>query len=425
VVEVPPDSCAFVDLENVTKGIMAFRMALGILFMKLDYTLPQAYTRTGMRELLTGSQAIVRGALHAGCDFFAGYPITPATEILLLMLRELPKVGGIAIQAEDEIASMGFCLGAAMGGRRVMTATSGPGISLYSENIGLAIMGEVPMVVVDVQRMGPATGGATTVGQGDVQFLRWGTSGGYPVIVLSPSNTSECYTLTRRAFDLAERFRVPVFLATDKETALTLATVDVQDFEPVPVRERRLAQAEAQFVPYRVSAADEVPPMSPMGGPHLVRFTTSTHDEYGQLSKNPAQVRQLNERLAAKIETHLDEIALVGVDLQDGADTLLVSYGVTACAAGEAVTLARQAGRQLSSLTIYSLWPMPEKPICQAMQGIRRVVIPELNLGQYQRELERLAPEGVEVRGIHRVDGEMISPQEILAGCEFELKGTA
>jgi 2-oxoglutarate ferredoxin oxidoreductase subunit alpha len=305
-----------------------------------------------------------------------------------------------------------------------MTATSGPGISLYSENIGLAIMGEVPMVIVDVQRMGPATGGATTVGQGDVQFLRWGTSGGYPVIVLSPTNTSECYTLTRRAFDLAERFRVPVFLATDKETALTLATVDVQDFEAVPVRERRLAPAEGEFVPYRVSAPDEVPPMSPMGGPHLVRFTTSTHDEHGQLSKNPAQVRRLNERLAAKIETHLDEMALVRSDLQEGADTLVVSYGVTACAAQEAVSMARLAGRRLSSLTLNTLWPIPERQIRQAIQGIRRVVIPELNLGQYQRELERLAPEGVEVIGIHRVDGELISPPEILTGCGIEPGGT-
>src|SRR4030066_2226651 len=236
-----------------------------------------------MRELINGAQAIARGAIHSGCTFFAGYPSTPATDILLYMIRELPKVGGIAIQAEDEIASMGFCIGAAMAGARVMTATSGPGSSLYSENIGLAIMGEVPMVIVDVQRMGPATGGATTVAQGDVQFLRWGTSGGYPVIVLSPTCVAECYSLTRKAFDLAERFRIPVFLATDKETALTLTTVDVETFEQIPVRERKQAAPGQEFVPYRVSAPDEVPPMSPIGGAHIVRFTTSTHDEPGQL----------------------------------------------------------------------------------------------------------------------------------------------
>jgi 2-oxoglutarate ferredoxin oxidoreductase subunit alpha len=368
-----------------------------------------------MRDLISGSQAIARGALAAGCDFFAGYPITPATEILLYMLRELPKVGGVAIQAEDEIAAMGFCLGAAMAGRRVMTATSGPGISLYSENIGLAIMGEVPMVIVDVQRMGPATGGATTVAQGDVQFLHWGTSGGYPVIVLAPTSAAECYSLTQRAFDLAERFRAPVFLATDKETALTLVTVDVEAYESVPVRERRTAPAGGKFTPYRVTAADEVPVMSPVGGPHLVRFTTSTHDEHGQLTKNPKEVRQLNERLAAKIEAHLDEIALVKADLQQGAETLVVGYGVTARAMGDAVQKARSAGQKLSALTIYSLWPAPERQIRAALAGVKRVLVPELNLGQYRLEVERLAPPGVEVLGVNRVDGELITPEEILA----------
>src|SRR5512139_2207266 len=214
-----------------------------------------------MRELINGAQAIVRGAIDAGCDYFAGYPITPATEILLYMIRELPKVGGVAIQAEDEIASMGFCIGAAMTGKRVMTATSGPGISLYSENIGLAIMGEVPIVIVDVQRMRPATGGETTVAQGDIQFLRWGTSGGYPVIVLSPTNVPECYSLTCKAFDLAERFRVPVFLATDKETVLTLTTVEVDDFIPVPVRARNVVDKGVEFIPYKAAAPDVVPGM--------------------------------------------------------------------------------------------------------------------------------------------------------------------
>ena len=179
-----------------------------------------------MRELTDGATAIVRGALDAGCDFFAGYPITPASPILMDMMRELPRVGGVAIQGEDEIASIGMCIGAAMAGARAMTATSGPGMSLYSENVGLAVMGEVPLVIVDVQRLGPATGGATTVGQGDVQFARWGTSGGFPVIVLAPSSIAECYELTVEAFALARRFRCPVFLLTDKELNLTLGTVE-------------------------------------------------------------------------------------------------------------------------------------------------------------------------------------------------------
>lgn len=369
-----------------------------------------------MREFINGSQAIVRGAIHSGCTFFAGYPITPATDILLQMIRELPKVGGIAIQAEDEIASIGFCIAAAMTGARVMTATSGPGISLYSENIGLAIMGEVPMVIVDVQRMGPATGGATTVAQGDVQFLRWGTSGGYPVIVLSPTSILECYSLTCKAFDLAERFRIPVFIATDKELALTLSTVDADKFEPVSVRGRQFAPQQAQFIPYQTNQLDDIPQLSPYGGAHILRFTTSTHDEFGQLTKMPEKVRKLNERLQAKVEDHLDEISMVQADLQNGADTLLLSYGVTSRSVRDAVQIARQQDILVSYLTIYSLWPVPEKGIRASLQGIRKVIVPELNHGQYSREVERLVPDGVEVRGIHRVDGELISPEEIIQG---------
>src|SRR5512135_11470 len=194
-----------------------------------------------MREFIDGAEAITRGALAAGCNFFAGYPITPATPILLRMLRELPKVGGVGIQGEDEISSIGMCMGAAMTGAKAMTATSGPGLSLYSENIGLAIMGQVPLVIVDVMRLGPATGGATTVSQGDVQFLRWGTSGGFPVIALCPSSLADCFTLTQRAFNLAERFRTPVFLATDKEMVSAQQTVETDTFEKIERVERTSA----------------------------------------------------------------------------------------------------------------------------------------------------------------------------------------
>jgi 2-oxoglutarate ferredoxin oxidoreductase subunit alpha len=367
-----------------------------------------------MREFLNGAEVIARAALDAGCNFFAGYPITPATQILLHMIQELPKVGGVAIQAEDEIASMGLCIGAVMAGSRAMTATSGPGISLYSENIGLGIMGEVPLVIVDVQRLGPATGGATTTAQGDIQFLRWGTSGGYPVIVLCPTDLPSCYTLTLRAFDLAERFRLPVILATDKETVLTSATVDRAEFEKPPVRQRVLAPAGDDFVPYRVKQLDEVPPMSPLGGTHLVRFTTSSHNEHGVMTKNPQEVGRLNLHLAAKVEEHLDEIAFVKENRQAGAETLLVSYGVTALAMDEAAETARLAGRKISTLTIYSLWPVPEAQICQALSGVKRLVVAELNLGQYLREIERLARAGQEVVGVQRVDGELISPEDIL-----------
>jgi 2-oxoglutarate ferredoxin oxidoreductase subunit alpha len=367
-----------------------------------------------MKEFIDGNEAIARAALRAGCNFFAGYPITPATSILLHMTNELPKVGGVAIQAEDEIASMGMCIGAAMSGARVMTATSGPGISLYSENIGLAIMGEVPMVIVNVQRMGPATGAATTGAQGDFQFLRWGTSGGFPVIVMAPTNVVDSYNLTLRAFDLSERFRTPVFIATDKEIGLTKSTVDVDDYEDIPVRERELASPEAEFMPGRVSTPSEVQVMSPFGGPHLLRFTTSTHDEYGYITKDPEQVQKLNQHLTEKIENHVDEISLVRSDIQEGADTLIIGYGIVALSIEEAIRNIRQNGGKVSSLTIYSLWPVPEKAILSHLEGVKKVLIPELNQGQYAREIDRLAKGNQEITRLNRVDGKLISPLQIM-----------
>ena len=370
-----------------------------------------------MREFTDGSTAMVRGALAAGCTFFAGYPITPASSILVAMLRELPKVGGVAIQAEDELASIGICIGATMAGARAMTATSGPGISLYSENIGLAIMGEIPLVIVDVQRLGPSTGGATTVGQGDVQFVRWGTGGGYPIIALAPASIPDCYILTMRAFDLAERFRCPVFLLTDKELNMTMNTVEVDQYVDVPVRARKKYRAkhngEGIVAPYRYHPPDGVSPMAHYGEDVVVRFTGSTHDERAFITQHPPTVDALNRHLAAKIEEHVDEIEMVRADLEAGAETLLISYGITARAMCESVRTARAQGRKVSALTIQSLWPVPEIAIRTALAGVERIVVAELNLSQYRREIECIA-HGREILGLNRVDGKLISPDQFL-----------
>lgn len=362
-----------------------------------------------VREFIDGATAIVRGALDAGCTFFAGYPITPASGILMQMMSELPKAGGVAVQGEDEIASIGMCIGATLAGARAMTATSGPGISLYSENIGLAVMGEVPLVVVDVQRLGPATGGATTVSQGDVQFVRWGTAGGYPIIALAPSSVAESYTATVKAFDLAERFRCPVFVVTDKELAMSLVTVDTAGFGQAEVRDRA---TEAGGVPYRFEPADVVPPLHEFGTGATVRFTGSTHDERALITKSGSTIGSLNRHLIAKIEDHRDEIELVAHDPEPGASTLVVSYGITAGAARTAVREVRDRGRAVSSLVVHSLWPVPETALGKALVGIDRVVVPELNHGLYRREVERLAF-GRDVVGIERVDGELITPDAI------------
>ncbi len=369
-----------------------------------------------MREFIDGAEAIVRGALAAGCNFFAGYPITPATPILLRMLRELPRVGGVGIQGEDEIASIGMCIGAAMTGAKALTATSGPGISLYSENIGMAIMGQVPLVIVDVMRLGPATGGATTVAQGDVQFLRWGTSGGFPIIALCPSSLGECFTLTQRAFNLAERFRAPVFLATDKEMVSAQQTVETDTFEEIERLDRTTAPPGGEFLPYHVRKLADVPLFSPFGGEHLTRFNTSMHDERGILTKKPSNVNKTSRNLYQKVQAHRDELEFCQPDLQDGASALLIGYGITARSMGESARQLRAAGKRISTLVVQSLWPVPERLLRAALRGVTRVVVPELNFGQYRREVERVAlalDPRPQVIGVNRVDGELITPEEI------------
>ncbi len=363
-----------------------------------------------MREYIDGASAIVRGALDAGCTFFAGYPITPASGILMHMMRELPRAGGVAIQGEDEIASIGMCIGASLGGARSMTATSGPGISLYSENIGLAVMGEVPLVIVDVQRLGPATGGATTVGQGDVQFVRWGTSGGYPIIALAPTDAADAYRLTVRAFELADRFRCPVFVLTDKDVAMTPVTVDPDDLRAIPPGPRSV---ETEGDPYRYHPPGEIHPLHEFGRGAPVRFTGSTHDEQAFITKDRSTIRSLNTHLIAKIEDHLHEIELVDTDPDPGARTLIVSYGVVAGAARVATQAIRRTGRSCSSVVVRSLWPVPEAALAKALVGVDRVVVAELNPGLYRREIERVA-QHCDVVGVNRIDGHLIDPKDIM-----------
>ena len=367
-----------------------------------------------MREFINGNDAITRAAIHSGCDFFAGYPITPATSILLHMTRELPKIGGVAIQGEDEIASIGFCIGAALTGKKVMTATSGPGISLYSENIGAAIMIEVPIVIIDVQRMGPATGGPTLGSYGDMQFVRWGTSGGYPIIALAPTDIADCYNLTRKAFNLAERFRCPVFVLTDKETSLTKASVDIDSFEEIPILERKFAPETEPYKPYAYQSPSQVQPFSPYGGPHIIRLTTSSHTDEGYLTKDKESIGAHNTHLVSKIKDHIDEISDIKFDNQPEAKTIIISYGITTQAAEEAVEICRSKGFKVSHLVVKSIWPVPEKRIREALQGFTTLIIPELNIGLYSREIERLTNHDQIIIRMNRIDGSLFSPIEIV-----------
>ncbi len=367
-----------------------------------------------MREFITGNDAVVRAAIAAGCDYFAGYPITPASSILSGMIDAFSGTGKIAIQTEDEIAAIGQCIGAAMAGAKAMTATSGPGLSLYSENIGLAQMGEVPLVIVDVQRMGPATGGATATGEGDVLFARHVTAGGYPLPVFAAADVESAYRLTYRAFNVAERLRTPVIVLSSKDIALTRQTADLDAVELPAAISRPLAAESAEFRPYAVQHPEDVPAFAPVGGRQRVRFTGSIHDENGVLTIDHLKIEGKLSHLTAKIRTTTEWLEDVVDDLDGEADTLVISYGQSDGAAREAVAELRGARRRVSHLTLYSLWPIPLFALRRAITpSVRRIIAPELNIGLYADELRRAAP-GVEVVSITRFDGGLISPRAIV-----------
>ena len=355
---------------------------------------------------LSGADLIAAAALRSGCDFFAGYPITPASSILTSMLRDLPGAGGIGVQAEDEIAALSMCIAAAMAGRRVMTATSGPGLSLMSENIGLAQMAEVPLVVVNVQRMGPATGGATTNAEGDVQFARWLSSGGYPLVVYAPSDGPSTWRLTCKAFATAEQLRTPVVLLTSKNLVMTSETVDPAALEEIPIAPRR--RGDEAWRPYAMGAAEDVPPFL-VFGEDLTRLTTSIHDERGIITESPAKAGAKLAHLIAKIQSRADDLAEIDI-YGAGGETAIVAYGSPARTARAALS---QLDASTRLIVLHTLSPLPEERLRAALHGVKRIVVPELNPGLLAPDLERLAP-AAEVRRLNRLDGALISPLEIL-----------
>jgi 2-oxoglutarate ferredoxin oxidoreductase subunit alpha len=367
--------------------------------------------------LMEGNEAIGRGAVAAGCNFFAGYPITPATTIYNTLLALLPPRGGVCLQGEDEIASIGFCLGAAMAGMKTMTATSGPGISLYSEHISFAIGSEIPIVIADVQRLGPSTGSATRGADGDVQFLQWGSSGGLPVIVLAPTDVKDCYELTVQAFNLAERYRCPVFIAANKEISMTRETICMDDLRLPPVVDRLHADPGRPFLPFRVHKGRQVPDFLPIGGKTAVRQTSSTHGIDGYITTDPDQIAMMQQRLKAKIEGAAGNLSVFDEWFVPGADTLVVTYGVTARAAKVAVERQKSRARPASLLVLKTLWPVSEALIRQKAAPYQRVVVAEMNLGQYVREIRRLLPDK-EIGFVGQMNGELIKPAQIMEEIE-------
>ncbi len=372
-------------------------------------------------HFMLGDHACAEGAILAGCRFFAGYPITPATEIAERMSVRLPQVDGIYIQMEDELASMNAILGASWGGIKSMTATSGPGFSLMMENLGLGIMLETPCVLVNVQRGGPSTGLPTLVGQQDMMQARWGSHGDYEIIALSPTSPQELFDLTIRAFNLSEKYRTPVLVMTDAEVGHMTEKVVIPPAEEIEIVNRlQVHKGDVEpdhFRIYRDNATNghgHISPMVAAGEGYRIHVTGLTHDERGYPAMN-ARAQEWNvKRLVNKIRNHRDDIIqLEEKDLED-AEVVVVSYGISARTSLWPIAQARQEGIRVGYLRLVTVWPFPDERIRKLGKKVRAFVVPELNMGQIIREVERCAAGQAQVFGANRPGGDVLEAHDVL-----------
>jgi len=371
-------------------------------------------------RLLSGNHACALGAIAAGCRFFAGYPITPSSEIAERLSRGLPEVDGVFVQMEDEIASIAAVIGASMGGVKAMTATSGPGFSLKQENLGYAAGAEIPCVIINVMRGGPSTGMPTRPAQGDLMQARWGSHGDYPIIALAPASVREIYTETIRAFDLAETLRTPVVVLYDQVIAQLTETVELADAHGGAVRPVR-KWASGPREAYRPYAADEdgIPAMSRPGAGYRVHTTGLNHAENGFPTQNPEAVERNLTRLLGKFDRHRDAIDSWQTVGCEDAEVVIVTIGITARAAMRAIEMCRARGVRVGLFRPITLWPFPEKALREATRKARAVLVPEMNAGQLSLEVQRiLGHMHGQVDAIHRFNGEPITPAEIAERAE-------
>ena len=373
--------------------------------------------------LMQGNEAAVEGAIAAGMRFFAGYPITPSTEIAEGCALRLPQEGGKFIQMEDEISSVAAILGASAAGMKAMTATSGPGSSLMQENIGYGAMAEIPCVIVDVQRCGPSTGLATSPSQGDYMQAKWGTHGDHPVIALSPSSVKETYTLIIRAFNLAEKYRTPVIFLMDEIIGHMREGVELPDPNKLIINQRKMsfhdgANKQCYFVPEGQCG----PAMKPFGQGERYNITGLAHDESGFPVNSSDIAGKLVGRLLDKVEKNADDICRVEEVAMDDADTAIVCFGGTARAAMDALNTARAAGKKVGMFRPITVWPFPEKQLKARLGGLKRLLMVEHNHGQMLLEVQRAAAGALPVDFLGRIDGTVISPGDILAKLD-EMEG--
>jgi len=371
-------------------------------------------TTENQLQNLQGNRACVLGAVAAGCRFYAGYPITPSSEIAENMSLEMPRNGGVFVQMEDEISSMAAVVGASAGGLKAMTATSGPGFSLKQENIGLAAATEIPCVIVNVMRGGPSTGMPTRPAQADIMQARWGTHGDHPVVVLCPWSVEEIYLQAIRAFNIAESLRVPVVLLYDEVIGHLVETVDYAALQNPVLCERKWAQGDpATFLPY-ADPGDGVPEMARPGTAFRTHTTGLTHAENGFPTQDPATVERVMKRMLEKVNSHPELVEQVDERHCDDCELLIVSIGITARAARAAVRQLRQQGVKAGLFRPVTLWPFPEQRFIAAAHRARAVLVVEMNAGQMILEVQRHINSTTRVQGLNRFDGEVISPQQIV-----------
>ncbi|NQT82157.1 2-oxoacid:acceptor oxidoreductase subunit alpha [bacterium] len=360
-----------------------------------------------------GDIAIAEGAIAADCRFFAGYPITPASEIAERMALRLPYIGGVYIQMEDELASMAAILGGSWSGVKSMTATSGPGLSLMLENFGLGIMTETPCVIVNVQRGSPSTGLPTFFAQADMMQARWGSHGDYEVIALAPDSPQECFGLTIKAFNLSEKYRLPVFILTDGLVGHMTEKVVVPPPDEIEVFPRRKTQKPPdQYLPYQPED-DLVPQMANFGEGYRLHSTGLTHDERGYPDMTIEAQDKLIRRLINKIRTNVDDIIMVEEQDLEDAEVVVVSYGVTSRVVPLAVEKARKEGIKVGQLRLLTVWPFPEERIAQIAEKAKAWVVPEINLGQMVREVERAVGKASKVVPVSHAGGDVHDPDDI------------
>ena len=366
-------------------------------------------------KLMQGNEACTLGALAAGLDFFAGYPITPSTEIAELCSEVLPKIGGKFIQMEDEIGSIAAIIGASLTGRKTMTATSGPGFSLMQENIGYASITEVPIVIINVQRVGPSTGMPTSLAQGDVMQARWGTHGDHPVVVLAPGNVKECYELTIKAFNIAEDYRVPVILLSDEVIGHMREKVVLPDRASIKISKRAAPATPRGYLPYKADPDGGVPLMAPFGAGYRWHVTGLFHDETGFPSNKGEVTDTLLRRLQRKVEKAEPVIRDYAVESVDDCEVLVVAFGSSAMSALSAVRQARALGVKAGLFRPKTIWPFPEEPLREIASKARAIIVAEMNLGQLALEIERVVAGKAPVERLGKVNGELFRPEEILS----------